>query len=173
MITRKDDFYNMTSERYGSEKQTIQAALYWRNGEKLEAGRLLFESLSLAEQPVWACSILATVIERTGSKSSAIKRIIQIAHDRADWTKAHEAFSEARAAVLQLENKASRTRDESLTLSQLYLAELVAKVIYNSTNPPDEFDEDSGWWILTCLENILDLINDDDFSKAIWKKIFT
>jgi hypothetical protein len=34
-----------------------------------------------------------------------------------------------------------------LLMEHLVLAELVAKVTYNETNPDDEFDEDSGWWV--------------------------
>jgi hypothetical protein len=48
------------------------------------------------------------------------------------------------------------------------LAENVAKVLYNATDPRDEFDEDSGWWIVSCLKDILDVLKDDEFSKVAW-----
>jgi hypothetical protein len=39
------------------------------------------------------------------------------------------------------------TKDQETLASLLLLAEMVAKVTYNATDPPDEFDENSGWWI--------------------------
>jgi hypothetical protein len=57
---------------------------------------------------------------------------------------------------------------QALLLRNLLLAELVAKVTYNSTNPPDEFDEDSGWWVAPCLKDILDFVDDEQFSTAAW-----
>jgi len=44
----------------------------------------------------------------------------------------------------------------------------VAKVTYNATNPTDEFDEDSGWWIARCLKDVLELLGDDEFSRSMW-----
>lgn len=57
--------------------------------------------------------------------------------------------------------------------SLLPLGELVAKVTYNATNPMDEFDEDSGWWIAPCLQDILSRLNDDAFSNEAWAAFFS
>jgi hypothetical protein len=48
------------------------------------------------------------------------------------------------------------------------LAELTAKVTYNATHPPDEFDEDCGWWIAVYLKRLLDSLHDDSFSQRMW-----
>ena len=48
------------------------------------------------------------------------------------------------------------------------LAELVAKVTYNAAEPPDEFDQDSGWWIASELRYFVDLWNDKSFSESAW-----
>ncbi|MFZ5832955.1 MAG: hypothetical protein ACOY3P_22950, partial [Planctomycetota bacterium] len=48
-------------------------------------------------------------------------------------------------------------------LSQCYLAENVARVIYNSTGPIDPFDEDSGWWVIPCLKDCVDRVGDPEF----------
>jgi hypothetical protein len=51
------------------------------------------------------------------------------------------------------------------------LAELVAKVTYNATDPPDRFDEDSGWWIAACLRDLVDRLGDEEFSEAAWSAL--
>ena len=43
------------------------------------------------------------------------------------------------------------------------------KVTYNATNPNDEFDEDSGWWIVACLRGFVDARwKDEEFATAAW-----
>ncbi len=69
---------------------------------------------------------------------------------------------------MKLDKLITRSPEQTLLLQQVGLAELVAKVIYNATNPPDEFDGDSGWWVAVCLKSILDLLNDDEFSRLMW-----
>jgi len=71
--------------------------------------------------------------------------------------------------TLKLEKAHFRSRSEKLLLPHLLLAELVAKVTYNATNPDDEFDEDSGWWIAVCLKDILDSVSDSAFSEKMWQ----
>jgi len=53
----------------------------------------------------------------------------------------------------------------------LSLAELVAKVTYNAVDPPDEFDEDSGWWIAASLRAFVERWNDTNFSEAAWSAL--
>ena len=48
------------------------------------------------------------------------------------------------------------------------VAELVAKVTYNETDPDDEFDEDSGWWIAPCVKTVLEEIGDAGFERSMW-----
>jgi hypothetical protein len=145
-----------------------QASEYWRIGQPLEAGRLIFENLPTEIRPRWAASILKSVVERTGVKSPPIEHILHLADRPSEWKDAHKAFSEARDLTLKLDKLTPRSAEQALLLQHMGLAELVAKVIYNATNPPDEFDEDSGWWVAVCLKSILDLLDDDDFSKLMW-----
>lgn len=145
-----------------------KARSLWNEGQTLEAGELIFESLPTEIRTQWANNILRLVVERTGIKSAAIESVISIADCPDDWGKAHDAFSAVRAKALKLEGPAALNPQQTLLLHDLYLAELVAKVTYNATNPPDEFDEDSGWWIARCLKDILNLVNDKTFSEAMW-----
>ncbi len=89
---------------------------------------------------------------------------ISIASAPNHWVKAHDVFSALRRETLQLERLRALSPAQALLLKNLLLAELVAKVIYNSANPADEFDDDSGWWVAPCLKDILDLLDDAKFA---------
>ena len=145
-----------------------RAAEYWQDGQALEAGRVIFENLPMETRPKWASRILGLVVERSSVDLPQFQHILDIANHTNEWKKAHKTFETIRFATLNLENKQYRSKDQTMLLCHLYLAELVAKVIYNSTDPPDAFDEDSGWWIPVCLKDILDLLKDGEFSKSMW-----
>src|SRR5258706_2415573 len=108
-----------------------QAAEHWRDGQPLDAGRLIFDNLTKEVQPRWAANILKSVVKRTGIKSPPIERIIHLADHPRDWNKANDAFSSARRSTLELESLKARSPEQALLLNHLLLAELVAKVIYN------------------------------------------
>lgn len=143
---------------------------HWMEGQPFEAGKLIFESLPSEIRPQWANNILRSVVERTGIKSDVIDRVISTADCPDQWGKAHDVFSAVRGKTLQVDQWGPHPQ-KTLLERHLVLAELVAKVTYNATNPPDEFDEDSGWWIAPCLKDILDLVGDKAFSKAIWSVV--
>ena len=156
-----------------TDSHLTQANEYWRGGHPLEAGKLIYENLPADIRPKWASRILKLVLLRSGIRSSPIEQVLDIADHTAKWGNANRAFFTVRKSTLKLDS----IRDRGLTKKQellgwgLALAELVAKVTYNATNPPDEFDEDSGWWIAPCLKGFLDLLNDDDFSNAAWSAL--
>ena len=143
----------------------------WKNGNALEAGRLIFESLPVGTRPQWAARVLRLVVDRTGVKSEPVELAISIANTPDDWSKAHDVFSTVRDATLELERLRPLSPPQTLLLRHLGMAELVAKVAYNATNPVDEFDEDSGWWIAPCLKHILDSLDDEKFSIAAWSAL--
>jgi hypothetical protein len=143
----------------------------WKEGQALDAGKLIFESLPLELRPQWAARVLRLVVDRTGVTGQLIERVIGIANTPSDWGKAHDAFSALRKTTLELEQLRVRGAEQDLLLNHLLFAELVAKVTYNSTSPPDEFDEESGWWIAPCLKDILDLVNDEQLSMAAWSAL--
>lgn len=140
----------------------------------MEAGRLIFEKLPTRVRPSWAARILRLVLERSGVQFSPIEHVLHLADNAAEWGDAHRAFSTLRDSMLELD-ELDRTQgladDQKLLRWLLSLAELVAKVIYNATDPPDEFDEDSGWWIAACLRGFVDFWNDEKFSKTAWSAL--
>jgi hypothetical protein len=150
-----------------------QAAKYWQDGQPLEAGRIIFENLAPDARPKWAATILSLVVEKSGKRIEPIERLRRIAANPREWVQAHDAFSMLRESTLELERLSNRSDEQTLLLRQLYLAENVAKVVYNATNPTDEFDEDSGWWIAPCLKKCLDSLNDDEFSDSAWRTLIT
>lgn len=153
----------------------VQAAENWRVGRPLEAGRLIFENLPPDVRPQWAARILRLVLTRSGIESSLFAQVLHTADHQAMWGNGHRVFSTLRASVLELdelEGRCGLTKEQELLRSILSLAELVAKVTYNAVNPPDEFDEDSGWWIAAFLRGFVDHHwSDEVFSDAAWSAL--
>ena len=148
-----------------------RALQYWQAGKPREAGRLLFENMPEENRPRWATRILELVVNKTGVKSAPVERILYIGKHPTEWHMAHEAFCSARRLGLKLREAKVRSTETIFLCYHLGLAEVVAKVIYNGTNPRDEFDRDAGWWIPECLKQILDSVNDEEFSKSMWSAL--
>ena len=139
----------------------------------MDAGKLIFENLPNDVRPKWAASILKFALARSGIRSLLLRQVLRTADNRNLWKNGHRIFSKVRGKTLNVDELARKrrlTKDEELWLGMLVLAELVAKVTYNATNPLDEFDEDSGWGIVTCLKYFVDKIwpDDEEFAKAAW-----
>jgi hypothetical protein len=71
----------------------------------------------------------------------------------------------------ELRRKGELTKDQEVFAELLSLAELVAKVTYNATIPPDPFDEDSGWWIAPTLRVFVEIWPDAKFSQEAWSAL--
>jgi hypothetical protein len=152
-----------------------RAAEYWRGGQAIQAGKLIFENIPAETRPKWASRLLRLVLGRSGIQSSIFEQVLHTADDQAMWRNGHRVFSAVRASTLELdelERTHGLTKEQKLLGDLLSLAELVAKVTYNATDPPDEFDEDTGWWIAVCLRGFVDNVwTDDEFSKAAWSTL--
>jgi hypothetical protein len=132
------------------------ASVHWREGRLREAGRLLFESMPPRRQAEWAGSILKYAAVASRVRHPAVRRLLEIADDPAQWGDGHRAFDALRRAVLPLTANPARSDEEQLLLRLLGLAEVTAKVIYNATDPRDPFDHDAGWWVAETLKAALD-----------------
>lgn len=148
---------------------------YWNAGLGVEAGRVVLEHLEKDAQPEWAARILKLILDRSGVHSPSIQELLVIADQKELWRNGHQAFSNIRHEALRLdsiERTRHLTEDEKMRSWLLGLAELVAKVTYNATNPDDEFDEDSGWWIADSLRGYIDhKWNDEEFKMAAWSAL--
>ena len=152
-----------------------QAAVYWREGQPLEAGKLIFGNLPNSIRPKWASGILRLVLGRSEIHLAPIERVLYLADTPEEWRNGHRTFSAVRELTLELDDiirDHGGTKEQESLSNVLALAELVAKVTYNATDPPDEFDEDSGWWIAACLRGFVDhRWRDEEFSKAAWSAL--
>jgi hypothetical protein len=144
------------------------AARSWQQGEPLVAGRLIFENLPNDLRVAWASDILKLALRRGGVRFAPIDDVLRIAQKPLRWKDGHRAFDKLRRSTLALEGGHARSDEDRVILHQLYLAENVANVIYNATDPRDAFDEDSGWWVVACLRDLVDFWKDDEFAGAAW-----
>jgi hypothetical protein len=145
-----------------------EAAKRWLSGRPLEAGQLLFENLPLALRPKWATRILKEVVAYFRIRSEPIDQLLSIADKPGEWRQAHRVFDTLRDAGGSIAESPVDAKERDLLYYFLPLAENVARVLYNATNPDDEFDEDSGWWIASNLRDIVDRFDDAEFSKCAW-----
>jgi serine/threonine protein kinase len=186
--------------RAGLDNPLQRASECWRRGQTLQAGRLIFENLPNKERPKWAARILRLVLAKSGVRAShfevvfpkwgakilesilprigvrsvLFEQVLHIADDPSQWGQGHRAFDKLRESRLRLESKRELwglSKEQELLVRIVALAELLAKVTYNATDPPDPFDKDSGWWIAACLRDFVDELGDEEFSKATWSAL--
>jgi len=143
-----------------------KAIQLWEAGQTLEAGRLICEDLSPEARVEWAANILRLVVERAGIECPSIDHVLSIAKHPLEWKTAHDANSVARNQASELCEIRVRSAEQNLLLSSLTLAFLVARVIYNATDPSDPFDEDNGWSIASSLKKIVEMLDDSEFSQS-------
>jgi hypothetical protein len=146
--------------------ETVRRALdLWNAGRATEAGELLCTQIPDAVRPFWAARILDACRRHT-KFPLAVRVVSVIAKRRFLWRWGHVAFGEVRRLTLQW--------DEATTKDEVYggllcLAENVAKVTYNATNPRDPFDEDAGAWVVSCLRFIANKVHDPEFEAKAWQ----
>ncbi len=143
----------------------------WQSNQLLEAGRLLYENIPVEKRPAWAARILRLVLEKSRADSSHFERILSTADHPRQWANGHRCFDILRHTTLEfddLQRKQGLTNEQNIFANLVSLAELVAKVTYNAVDPPDPFDEDSGWWIAVAVKAFVDAWNDEEFSDAAW-----
>ena len=155
----------------GNEKHLDAAYKYWAANKSRDAGRVIFEHLPIEVRAIWAADILEAVTQQTKVDSAPIYQILQIARRPTEWAKAHDAFDVARDQLLKLLDIKVPSIEEELLVDQLGLAELVAKVVYNLSNPPDPFDEDAPWSIAAVVRDIIELVDDQEFTDLMWRKL--
>ena len=140
-----------------------EAKPFWDSGQPLKAGEIIYEHIRQIHRPVWAKEVLELCIPLTG-KIKEVEEVLRIAKEPERWKEAHDAFSAVRKLTLKSERKVG----DSIYARILYLAENVAKVIYNASGEPAPFDHDSGYWIVSNLRHIVDQNKDETFEKQAW-----
>lgn len=140
------------------------------------AGRVLFDLVPLAEKPAWAARVLRAAMAGIPQVPASVARVERLASGpRWGWVGCHGAFSAVRVDTMRLDGKMYGgvwlPLPEQAVLHVVELAELVAKVAYNSTEPVDEFDEDSGWSILAFALHTITDANDPAFEREVWSAL--
>ncbi|WP_010582401.1 hypothetical protein [Schlesneria paludicola] len=154
-----------------------QAPVLWATGKPFDAGRIIFEGLPTESRPKWASRILKFLLRRYRIESPQFDYVLKMVDNKDLWSTGHQAFCNLRDTTLRLDEAGQKrefSEEESLLIAILAIAELVCKVTYNATSPIDEFDEDSGWWIVHCLRGFVDYAvenkeeGNESFSHDAW-----
>lgn len=102
-------------------------------------GQQIFEILPMDIRPAWAGLILSRFDNYIKNIPTPVKDLLAIVDLKDRWKEAREKFTKIRVFGLEDKNYQPET--------YLLLAELVAKVTYNSSGELDPFDSDSGHYI--------------------------
>jgi len=135
-----------------------EARILWDNEQHMELGKRILEAMPLHQQPRWAGRILTLVYQTSGLTHETIDSLLTIIDNPEQWKMAKPQFTVIRDYFLTLSEKRDRgtiTPEENAINGTLVMAEQVAKVTYNATSPFDEFDEDSGYWIVKLLPGFI------------------
>jgi hypothetical protein len=143
----------------------------WRSGQSLTAGEIVFNSVREEERPRWAACVLEYALQLSGVSDAELQDVIAMANDRTRWKDGHLKFNAIRKSTIKLDSRLIRTKAVNTRNAIYCLAELVLKVTYNATSPSDEFDEDSGAWVLACLADVLGEIGAGADFEAAWHHV--
>lgn len=144
--------------------EVLSAQKLWNSGHALAGGAILCEMIPIAQRPHWAARILDLCRSLT-QQVREVDAIYDLATHPSRWKCGHDAFRAVRELTLEYEK--TKNTDEVYG-GLLYLAENVAKVAYNATNPPGPFDDDAGAWIIACLRHLVDKVNTREFEALAW-----
>lgn len=142
----------------------------WFSGAGLEAGKLIFEAMPVADTPKWA----AIILQLCCSQSKPPKEVgttYQYALRRRKWKHANNAFNKLRARTLKYER--SPTHPDPLYGALLHVSEAVAKITYNASGGPAPFDADSGWWLSESLRRFSELTGSKVFQEAAFNLLIS
>ncbi|MDB4904163.1 MAG: hypothetical protein JWQ63_3444 [Mucilaginibacter sp.] len=125
----------------------------------IEIGQQIFENIPNDIRPDWAGLILSRFDSHIKNIPGEIKEIYSIIDSRERWMEAHEQFNKIRVFLLNHKNYQPE--------SYLHLAEMVAKVTYNSSVKPSPFDKDNGWYIASLALKTAQFFDDDRLEEEV------
>ncbi len=147
----------------------------WQAGEPLVAGQLLFEAVPTSNIAEWSLRILDLAMKWIPAPSP-VRRLAKI---KGRWSlfspTPRQHFEAIRNLTMKLDALESRSQSEVCISNLCYLAENIAKVLANSRNRSDEpeFDEDSGWWIVSCLYACAKCVGSQQFFDECEQLLFS
>lgn len=136
---------------------------YWDAEDFLEAGILLFERIPRKLRPVWSTNLLEMVYEY-GSPSEEIEDVIELGRKPDGWINLKsDQYLEAHSIVKAV-NVLHSVTEKPLPKAIFTLARNVGKVIYNAYGYSAPFDHSAGWQIVEDLKQVVDLVDNPDFT---------
>jgi hypothetical protein len=156
----------------------LKSAAYelWRNGQTDEAGRLLFESIPEVERGQWAIRVLALALKRAPASTRQVRWFLRVSRWRCLWFTSHSHFGTIRKETLKFDKRRQCnrlfTRNDESRYRLCLLAESIAKVLYNATDPIGPFDEDAGWRIVPAFHHLLEVCGDERFFRESESLLF-
>lgn len=128
-----------------------------------EKGKPVFDRVPKKSLPKWALKFLELVDQKITNRPIPVTGLYGIVENQERWTEAYNQFQRIREFNL--------SNSEFEPEEYLILAEKVAKVTYNQTEPQAPFDQDSGWAIPFLAVAIARKINDLGLENEIEKLI--
>jgi len=104
----------------------------------IQEGRKVFDNVPHGVQPCWGGLLLDRCMQVLDAMP-LIEKLQHIIDNPQQWSQAHSLFIEIRQFGLE--------HPEYQPAPFLPLAEKIAKITYNATNPDAPFDTNSGWFI--------------------------
>jgi hypothetical protein len=129
----------------------------WNEAAAMAAGRAVYEALPAGGRPAWAARLLRLCLTRLDDPPQAVLHVADLAKDERRWSEAHDAFQAVRQLTLRAERWPRRKPSKLI----LYVAENVAKIVYNASGSPAPFDHSAGWRLLGNVRDFLDTLDRD------------
>jgi len=156
-----------------NDPNLLEAERLWTSGKTWEAGEILFARIPEPDRPAWAARCLRLAVEYSGATLKIIQDVLNLAESRKRWKYGHDVFDKVRTQTLSMDEKSrSRTlsQSEQKELWLLEIAELVAKISYNATDPYDPFDDDTGHRMAQHLHAYSEFIG-ANFRQKAWQTL--
>lgn len=143
------------------QHQTLhQARQHWDDDQPVEAGRIIFETISVADRHRWASRILELVLPYF-AHSPNVLNVQDFAREPDKWGRGRDSqWQEALQMV--------RTVGQDIVSPVQQLAYLVGKVVYTAQGYPAPFDHAAGWEIAAALKKVIEDVGDESFAAAVW-----
>ncbi len=146
------------------------AQKYWITGRYLEVGSLLFERVPKKYRPIWGIEILELAYEFS-TPSAEIEAVFELARNSDKWGQGETGNWREAHLIVDKVNALHYQSKESLSKSVFTLAKNVAKVIYNAYSYPAPFDHSAGWEMAGDLWQVINQVNNPDFSTKAWASL--
>lgn len=125
----------------------------------IKIGQQIFEDLPNHIRPGWAGLVLSRFAPYLKELPASILELYPIIDNEDRWKEAHEQFSKIRE--FGLENNDYKPEN------YLRLAELVAKVTYNASEPSAPFDSNSGHYIAGVALKVTEHFDDNTLQEEV------